>query len=311
MFVSFFFVDNGARISYNNFYTEGHVMKIIAMTNKKGGVGKTTTALCVAACLGRRGVSVLAIDMDAQGNFSQASGAKRETTGTFDFLNGSPPQSCIQKTKWYDLIAADARLSRAEKEFGQPGNELILRKALTRVKDYDYIILDTSPSMNVLTLNAFTAADAAVVCCQPDVFSLSGLDDLMKNINFSKAYYNKSLSVAGILLTRYESRTSIRGRTAEMFKERAKELDTQVFSTVIRESVAIKEAQMRQCDIFEYSATCHAADDYQSFTKELYLALGGDKKKWPKHFPEPSADDSPRISIPRQPRKRTTTMRRR
>ena len=150
-----------------------------------------------------------------------------------------------------------------------------------------------------------------MVCCQPDRLKTSGLDDLMKNISFAKAYYNKSLSVAGILLTRYESRTSISGRTAEMFKERAKELDTQVFSTVIRESVAIKEAQMRQCDIFEYSATCHAADDYQSFTKELYLALGGDKKKWPKHFPEPSADDSPRISIPRQPRKRTTTLRRR
>ncbi len=285
-------------------------MKIIAMTNKKGGVGKTTTALCVSACLGRRGFSVLAIDMDPQGNFSLASGAKQETAGTFDFLRGEPPAHCVQKLRWYSLIAADARLSRAEKEFAPTGSEYLLKKALGRVKDYDYVIIDTSPAMNILTLNTFAAADATVVCCQPDSFSLSGLDDLMKNVNFAKAYYNKALSVAGILLTRYESRTSISGRTAEMFKARAKELDTKLFSTVIRESVAIKESQLRQCDIFEYSATCHAADDYDAFTKELYLSLGGDKTKWQKHFPDPSADDSPRISIPPQPRQRTTAIRR-
>jgi len=283
-------------------------MKIIAMTNKKGGVGKTTTALSTAAYLGQCGFSVLAIDMDAQGNFSQASGAKRDEAGTFDFLRGDPPENCIQKMTKYDLLAADSRLSRAEKEFDQIGSEHLLEKALKRLKGYDYVILDTSPSMNVLTLNAFTAA---VVCCQTDSFSLSGLDDLMKNVDLAKEYYNKDLTVAGILLTRYDSRTSISKRTAEMFEARAKELGTRVFGTVIRESVAIKESQMRQCDVFDYSASCHAAEDYAAFAKELYEVLGGDKKKWPKSSQKQSSGSSPRISIPRQPRKRTATHRRR
>ena len=286
-------------------------MKIIAMTNKKGGVGKTTTALSTAAYLGQCGFSVLAIDMDAQGNFSQASGAKRDEAGTFDFLRGDPPENCIQKMAKYDLLAADSRLSRAEKEFDQIGSEHLLEKALKRLKGYDYVILDTSPSMNVLTLNAFAAADAAVVCCQTDSFSLSGLDDLMKNVDLAKEYYNKDLTVAGILLTRYDSRTSISKRTAEMFEARAKELNTRVFNTVIRESVAIKESQMRQCDVFDYSASCHAAEDYAAFAKELYEVLGGDKKKWPKSSQKQSSASSPRISIPRQPRKRTTAHRRR
>ena len=286
-------------------------MKIIAMTNKKGGVGKTTTALSTAAYFGQSGYSVLAIDMDAQGNFSQASGAKREEAGTFDFLRGAPPENCIQKMQKYDLLAADSRLSRADKEFDQIGKEHLLQKALERVKGYDYVILDTSPAMNVLTMNAFTAADVAVVCSQTDSFSLAGLDDLMQNIELAQEYYNKELTVAGILLTRYDSRTSISGRTAEMFKERAKKLGTRVFETVIRESVAIKESQLKQCDVFDYSATCHAAEDYAAFTKELYIVLGGDKKKWQKGSPKQSAGGSPRISIPRQPRKRTPTMRRR
>jgi chromosome partitioning protein len=149
-----------------------------------------------------------------------------------------------------------------------------------------------------------------VVCCQTDSFSLSGLDDLMKNVDLAKEYYNKDLSVAGILLTRYDSRTSISKRTAEMFRERAKDLGTRVFDTVIRESVAIKESQMRQCDIFDYSVTCHAAEDYAAFTKELYLVLGGDEKGWQKSSQSPNAIGLPRISIPRQQRKHTTMRRR-
>ena len=286
-------------------------MKIIAMTNKKGGVGKTTTALSTAAYFGQSGFSVLAVDMDAQGNFSQASGANREEAGTFDFLRGAPPENCIQKMKKYDLLAADSRLSRADKEFDQIGKEHLLQKALSRVKGYDYVILDTSPAMNVLTMNAFTAADAAVVCCQTDSFSLSGLDDLMQNIELAQEYYNKDLSVAGILLTRYDNRTSISKRTADMFAARAKELGTRVFDTVIRESVAIKESQLKQCDVFDYSASCHAAEDYAAFTKELYVALGGDKKKWPKDSPKQNAGGSPQISIPRRPQSRKRPLRRR
>ena len=283
-------------------------MKIIAMTNKKGGVGKTTTALSVAAYLGQSGFSVLAIDMDPQGNFSMASGAKQDEAGTFDFLGGAPLENCVQKMGKYTLLAADARLSKAAAAFPQIGNQYLLETALARVKGYHYVILDTSPSMDVLTLNAYTAADAVVICCQPDDFSLSGLDGLMNNLDQVKQHYNKKLSVAGILLTRYDSRTSISGRMKERFQARAKELGTSVFARVIRESVAIKESQSQHRDIFDYSATGHAAEDYAEFTKELFAAVEGNKKKWPKNLPKQNSDEKPRISIsrpkPPQPRPR-------
>lgn len=286
-------------------------MKIVAMTNKKGGVGKTTTAISTAAYLGQSGFSVLAIDMDAQGNFSQASNAKPDEAGTFDFLNGAPPENCIQKLPKYDLLSADSRLSRAEKEFDQFGREHLLENALKRIKGYDYVILDTSPSMNVLTLNALTAADAAVVCCQADSFSLSGLDDLIHNIELAKQYYNPRLSVAGILLTRFDGRTSVGRQSLTLFGERAKAFGTRVFSATIRENVAVKDSQMQKQDIFSYDASCHAAEDYAAFTKELFAILEGDKKKWPKNSPKRNSDGSPRISIRRQTQPRKHTVRRR
>ncbi len=277
-------------------------MKIIAITNKKGGVGKTTTALSVAAYLGQSGFRVLAVDMDPQKNFSQASGSTRGLAGTFDFLKGAEPEDCIQKLPKYDLIAADNGLSRAEKEFDQFGREHLLEKALAQLEDYDYIILDTAPAMNVLTLNAFTAADAVVVCCQADSFSLSGLDDLIKNIKLAKEYYNPKISVAGILLTRFVSNTIVGKTTAEMFQERAAALGTRVFSVKIRENVAVKDSQLQQQDIFTCHPESHAAEDYAAFTKELFTILEGDEKEWPECSPKKNSGGGLRISIPRSSR---------
>ena len=211
----------------------------------------------------------------------------------------------------YDLLSADSRLSRAEKEFDQFGREHLLENALKRIKGYDYVILDTSPSMNVLTLNALTAADAAVVCCQADSFSLSGLDDLIHNIELAKQYYNHRLSVAGILLTRFDGRTSVGKQSLTLFGERAQAFGTRVFSATIRENVAVKDSQMKKLDIFSYDASCHAAEDYAAFTKELFTILEGDMKKWPKSSPKRNSEGSLRISIPRQPKSRKHTIRRR
>ena len=285
-------------------------MKVIAFTNKKGGVGKTTTALATAACLGQSGFSVLAVDMDPQMNFSLASGADLNLAGTFEFLKGEPLESCIQNCPKYKILAANRGLSRADKEFDQFGREHLLETALGPVKGYDYIILDTAPAMNVLTLNALTVADAVVICCQTDAFSLEGLDDIVENVNLAKKYYNPELSIAGILLTRYNVRTKISEQALDEFWDKAKDYGTRVFATPIRENVAIKESQMRKIDIFSYNATCNASEDYAAFTKELFTIVEGGKKKWPENSPKPSSKDTPRISIPRQPRKRTTARRR-
>ena len=285
-------------------------MKVIAMMNKKGGVGKTTTALATAACLGQSGFSVLAIDMDPQMNFSLASGADFNLAGTFEFLSGEPIENCLQQCPKYKMLAASRALSRADKEFDQFGREHLLETALGPVKGYDYIILDTAPAMNVLTLNALTVADAVVICCQTDAFSLEGFDDIVKNINLAKKYYNPNLSIAGILLTRYNARTKISEQAMDEFWDKAKDYGTRVFATPIRENVAIKESQMRKIDIFSYNATCNASEDYAAFTKELFTIVEGGKKKWPENSPKPSVKDSPKISIPQQPRKRTTARRR-
>ena len=280
-------------------------MKTIAIMNKKGGVGKTTTTLSVAAFLGQNGFSVLAIDMDPQGNLSQASGAATAEAGTFEFLNGAPLENCVQNMPKYALVAADARLSRAEKEFDQFGREHLLEKALDRVKGYDYVFLDTSPSMDVLALNALTAADTVVICCQTDSFSLSGLDYMKNNIDLAQRYYNNNLSLAGILLTRYDTRAmALSPRMKAQFDERAGQLGMHVFSTFIRENVDVKGSQMERVDIFSYKAKCPAAEDYAAFTKELITGLEGGKTKWPKSSPKPSGGGSQRISIPRSPRKR-------
>ena len=284
-------------------------MKIIAMTNKKGGVGKTTTALATAAYLGQSGFSVLAIDMGPQANFTQASGADMDVAGTFDFLSGAPIEECLQKLPKYAMMASGPRLSRAEKEFDQIGRERLLKSALVRVKGYDYVILDTAPSVLVLTQNALCAADAVVICCQADSFSLLGLDDMMHNIDLVQEFYNPKLLVAGILQTRYNAQTKISEQATALFRDKAKEFGTSVFSTAIRENVAIKEAQMRKTDIFTYSPTCHASEDYAAFTKELFAVVEGGKKKWPKSSPKQKSDETPRISIPRSPRKRPTRRR--
>ncbi|MBR1885954.1 MAG: ParA family protein [Schwartzia sp.] len=275
-------------------------MKIIAISNKKGGVGKTTTALSVAAYLGQSGFSVLAIDMDPQGNFSQASGANRDEAGTFEFLSGRPIEKCLQKFPKYAMLAAGSRLSRAEKEFDQIGKEHLLQDALSHVTgyNYDYVILDTSPSMNLLTQNAFVAADAVVVCCQANFFALSGLDDMMSNINLVKKYFNPMLLVAGILLTRYNAKTRISAQATASFRDKAKQYGTQVFSQRIRENVTIQDAQMRQTDIFTYNPACHASQDYAAFTKELFAIVEGGNKTWPTNSPQQNSDETPLISIP-------------
>ncbi|MBQ9377351.1 MAG: ParA family protein [Schwartzia sp.] len=286
-------------------------MKVIARANRKGGVGKTTTALAVSAYLGRK-FSVLSIDIDGQGNFSQASGGQAGHDGTFEFLSGEPLETIVQhygkKPNFhYDFLSADARLNQVPQQFAQFGQGFLLRDALARVKKskkYDFIILDTSPSMNDLTLNAFIAADAIVICCQINQFNLDGLEVLKNNLLRVKQFFNKELSVAGILFTCYDSRLKISNALETKFNEYAEELGSRIFTTRIRNNITIQMAQMEHCDIFSHDSKCNGAIDYANFTKELFTTVEGDKKKWPKDPPMMSNGGT--ISIPRTTRRRPT-----
>lgn len=250
--------------------------KVISVSNQKGGVGKTTTTCSIAAGLKKRGYRVLAIDLDPQGNLGFSVGADTETSATiYDVLKGEVKiQYAIQKPPAMDIIISSILLSGIELEFTNTGREFLLKEALKPVQDlYDYILLDTPPALGILTINAFTASDTIVVPMLSDIFSLQGIAQLYETVERVKKYCNPNISIAGILLTKFNPRTllsrEIRG-TAELI---AQDLHIRVFESFIRTSVAASEAQSVQKSLFDYAPRNNIARDYDKFIDE-FLAKG-------------------------------------
>lgn len=244
-------------------------MKILAFSNKKGGVGKTTSALCVAAYLSQLNKKVLAIDLDSQGNFTTASNGDDAVQGTLEFLKGAPLEDVLQKNDRYDFIGADRRLADHENDFNDFARESYLRNAIKNIStQYDYIILDTPPSMGVITLNALAAADEVIIVCQADSFSVEGLKSMRRNIQQVRDSYNEKLTVGGILLTRYNARTNLSKQLIPIFKKAADAMQSRVFTNYIRENTALKEAQIMRQDIYTYDPTSNGANDYADFVQE-------------------------------------------
>ena len=246
--------------------------KVISVSNQKGGVGKTTTTCSIAAGLKKRGFRVLAIDLDPQGNLGFSVGADSETSATiYDVLKGDVKiQYAIQRMPAVDVIISSILLSGIELEFTSSGREYLLKNALKPVQEmYDYILLDTPPALGILTINAFTASDTVVVPMLPDIFSLQGIAQLAETVERVRGYCNPRLSIAGILLTRFNPRTllgrEVRG-TAELI---AKDLHIRVFDTFIRNSVVAGEAQSLQRSLFDYAPHNTITRDYDKFITEL------------------------------------------
>ncbi|MGL5257440.1 MAG: ParA family protein [Proteocatella sp.] len=249
-------------------------MKILAIVNKKGGVGKTTTALAIASGLTQRGFKVLAIDLDPQGNFSGTAKADKDSVGVFEVLTKRVSiNNAIQKSIHFDFISADGSLSVADNTITEIGKEYRLREALDGLRvEYQYIVLDTPPSTGILTTNALTVANQIIIAAQADTYSAEGLMQLSSSIETIKKYCNPSLEIAGVLLTRYNNRTILSQHLKETFTKIATKIGTKVFNTYIRESISIKEAQAMKQSIFEYDSRSNGAVDYQKFIDEL---LGG------------------------------------
>ncbi|MBW7572211.1 ParA family protein [Caproiciproducens faecalis] len=246
--------------------------KIISISNQKGGVGKTTTVCSLAAGLKKKGFRVLMIDLDPQGNLGFSVGAETETCATiYDVLKGDvKTQFAIQKSDTADIIISSILLSGIELEFTNTGREFLLKEALKPILGfYDYILLDTPPALGILTINAFTASDTIVVPMLSDIFSLQGIAKLYEAVERVKKYCNPSLTISGILLTKFNPRTllsrEIRG-TAELI---AQDLNIPLFDSYIRSSVVISEAQSIQQNILDYSPKNNIAKDYLQFTDEL------------------------------------------
>lgn len=245
--------------------------QIIAITNQKGGVGKSTTAQAIGAGYRQAGFKVLFVDLDAQGNLSYSLDHDGGGYTILDVLSKQvKAEQAIQTTPGGDLIASTPALSGADMLLDQTGKEYRLLEALKPIWDrYDYIILDTPPALGILTVNALTACTWAIIPAQADTYSLQGIIQLYGTIGAVREYCNPSLIVRGILLTRYNARTILAADMAYMMREAAKTLGTIVFTTVIRENVALREAQVYRRNIFSYAPKSNGAADYRTFINEL------------------------------------------
>ena len=253
-------------------------MKIITIINQKGGVGKSTTAAALGAGLARTGARVLYIDLDPQGNLTYAMGA--DAAG----LAGSSALDVIMKaatiraaaitTDGGEIVPSSPALAGADMTLTATGKEYRLKEALAAAGDIcDYCIIDTPPALGILTVNALTAADTAIIPAQADIFSLQGIAQLYSTIQAVQQYTNPALTVSGILLTRYSGRAIISRDIAELLEDTAGKLQTRLFDTKIRECTAIKEAQAQRVNIYDYAPKSNAATDYFSFTEEVRKAV--------------------------------------
>lgn len=241
--------------------------EIIAVINQKGGVGKSTTALAIGSGLQNRKQKVLFIDLDAQGNLTFTLGANSEGITALEVLTGkAKPEEAIHETSWGKIIPASPSLPMLDRTL----SENSLKIALQTIKDsFDYIIIDTPPSLSILTIIAMTTASGIVIPTQADIFSLQGISQLNEIVQAVRETTNPDLKIKGILLTRYNPRTILSRDIAEALDKTAKNIHTRLYKTKIRECIAVKEAQISRKDLFTYSPKSNGSQDYMAFIEEM------------------------------------------
>lgn len=248
--------------------------KIIAVINQKGGVGKSTTAGALATGLKDKGHTALLVDLDAQQNLSYTAKADCTAKSSMDVMTGTATaKDAVQHTAFADIIPAGPTLAAADLMLKDTGKEYRLKEALAGIAgDYEYIILDCPPALNVLTINAMTAAGGILIPAQADIYSLQGLGAIIQTAGTVKKYCNSNLAILGVLVTRYNARTVLSRDMLEMMETNAGKLNIKVFETKIRECTAIKEAQAMRQNLFAYAPKSNAAKDYGAFISELIQA---------------------------------------
>ncbi|KAA8372405.1 ParA family protein [Leuconostoc carnosum] len=250
--------------------------QIIALANQKGGVGKTTTSINLGAALAQSGQRVLLVDIDAQGNATSGSGVDKSELehDSYDVIVDSTPiRDVIVPTDDYDLVPATIQLSGTEIELASyERREYRLKDALVSVSDdYDFILIDNPPALGLLTVNAFTAADAILIPVQTEFYALEGLGQLLNTIELVRQQFNDNLDIAGILLTMYDARTNL---AKQVSSEVRQYFNDKVYTTVIPRSVRLSEAPSYGQAIIDFDPRSLGAQVYTELAQEVLKQYG-------------------------------------
>ena len=239
--------------------------KVYAFANQKGGVGKTTTAVNLAACLAEAGERALVVDLDPQANATSGLGMRANGTSSYDLLDGAPVGELAKPTAFPNLFLVPSKpeLAGAAVELaGRDGSDRYLAESLSDSEGFDFVLLDCPPSLGPLTVNALAAADRVVVPVQAEYYALEGLAQLMRSINLVRSRLNPRLAVAGVLITMADARTDVEREVRRHFGEL-------VFRTVVPRSVRVAEAPSHGLPVTHYDRRSPGAEAYWKVAMEL------------------------------------------
>ena len=250
--------------------------KIVAIVNQKGGVGKTTTCVNLAAAVAQTGKRVLLCDFDPQANATSGMGVdKTVSNGVYDvIINGVETEKAIVSTPYGDVLPSSKALAGASVEMiDLPERQFRLRMALEQVRDnYDYVFIDCPPSLELLTLNALCAADSLLVPLQGEYYALEGLSDLMNTVRLVRRSLNPKLEIEGVLLTMFDGRTNLAIQVAQEVK---RFFPGKVYATVIPRNVRLSEAPSHGKPITSYDRSCRGAEAYVQLAQEFLKRNNG------------------------------------
>lgn len=242
--------------------------KVISISNHKGGVGKTTSSLNIGAGLAIENKKVLLIDLDPQANLTQSLGIEESEKTIYGALREHYPLTPLEINDNLFLVPSTLDLSGAEVELSaEAGREYILKELIEQVQgDYDYVIIDTPPSLGLLTINAFTASNQILIPLQAQYLALQGLSKLLEVIEKIQKRLNKDLEIGGVFITQYDKRKILNRNVVETVENY---FDDKLFKTKIRDNIALAEAPTQGKDIFEYNSKSNGAEDYAQLILEL------------------------------------------